>query len=67
MTNVKSNAMTREQRRIVQCVRLAREQFDNIRQDPRNAREYSLIRREAMQDARYWRKLSHNAARGAAQ
>jgi len=57
----KGNPMTTERNRLEgklnRCVRFAREQYDNIKQDPVHAGEYRRIRREAMQDARYWRKL----------
>ena len=46
--------------KVAGCVRLAREQFDNIRQDPRNAREYKRVRVEAMGDARLWKALGQH-------
>lgn len=51
------NTVTRAKTKIAMCVKLAREcSRDSWQQGPVTRREFRRVSREAMADARYWRR-----------
>jgi len=49
--------------KLRRCIHLARECEYLAREEPENRRKYKTIRREAVEDARYWRRQLHKLER----